>query len=357
MAVSHAPVWQEGEVIAVEPAADGVTRITLRTPTPYAGSPGSHLDVAFEHEGQRMVRSYSIVASSPDGREHTIGVQLAAASRGGSAYMHGLRVGDRIEMTQPLQNFPLGVGAPRYVLVAGGIGVTPIVGMAAALKSRKADYQVVYAGRSRRLMAYVDELVAEHGDAAASPDGRVRLHVTEEGTELDVQRLVDEVASGPPGTELYMCGPIRLMDEIRREWAHRGLPMPLLRFETFGNSGSWEPERFVVRVPKLGREVEVREDDSMLDALERAGVEVMSDCRKGECGLCQVRVLELDGRVDHRDVFFSERQKEASRYVCSCVSRVVAGDAADGQVDRDEDLADEHAAARRSPGVVTVDIP
>jgi ferredoxin len=123
-----------------------------------------------------------------------------------------------------------------------------------------------------------------------------------------------------------MCGPIRLMDAVRREWAGHGLPMPNLRFETFGNSGAWAPEKFRVSIPSLDREVVVDEDASMLEALEAAGVDVMWDCRKGECGLCTVRVLECDGRIDHRDVFLSDEQKQRDTSLCSCVSRVAAGD-------------------------------
>ena len=127
-------------------------------------------------------------------------------------------------------------------------------------------------------------------------------------------------------TELYMCGPIRLMDAVRREWVGHGLPVPNLRFETFGNSGAWAPERFRVSIPSLGREVVVDEDASMLEALEDAGVEVMWDCRKGECGLCTVRVLGCDGQIDHRDVFLSDEQKKGDTSLCSCVSRVATGD-------------------------------
>ena len=321
MAAQSTLRWQQAEVVETTDAADGVRRIVLAPERPRPAAPGSHLDVEVSHEGRTLRRSYSIVRSEDEGRRWTISVQLATSSRGGSRAMHALAEGARVRVSDPLQNFPLGVGASRYLLVAGGIGVTALAAMATALRRRGADYTLVLVGRSRSVMAYLDDLTAEHGD-------RLQLHVDDEGTGLDVGALVGEVAGSELGTdtELYMCGPIRLMDAVRREWAGHRLPMPNLRFETFGNSGAWAPEKFSVSIPSLGREVVVDEDASMLEALEAAGVEVMWDCRKGECGLCTVRVLACDGRIDHRDVFLSDEQKRRDTSLCSCVSRVAAGD-------------------------------
>jgi ferredoxin-NADP reductase len=305
----------------VADVADGVRRIVLQPDRFQSAAPGAHLDVEVSHEGRTVRRSYSVVRSERDAERWTISVQLAPASRGGSRAMHQLRIGDRLRVSYPLQNFPLGVGAARYVLVAGGIGVTALVAMATALRQRGADYSFVLVGRSRRVMAYLDDLVAEHGD-------RLEVHVDDEGSGFDVGALVDEISGSEQGgnTELYVCGPIRLMDALRRVWADTALPGPNLRFETFGNSGAWAPETFGVSIPALDREVVVGEDESMLDALEAAGVEVMWDCRKGECGLCTVRVLDCDGQIDHRDVFLSDEQKQRGADLCSCVSRVAAGD-------------------------------
>ncbi len=319
---AHSTVrWQSAEVLETTDVADGVRRIVLRPRHPHRAAPGSHLDVEVTEGGRTIRRSYSVVRSEEEGRSWTISVQLAPASRGGSRAMHALQAGDSLRVSHPLQNFPLGVGAPRYVLVAGGIGITALVAMASALRRRGDDYSLVLVGRSRSVLPYVDELEADHGD-------RLRLHVDDEGTGLDVGSLLDEVATSARAseTELYVCGPIRLMDAVRREWSGHGLPGPNLRFETFGNSGAWAPEPFRVRIPALEREVTVGADVSMLDALEDAGVEVMWDCRKGECGLCAVRVLGCDGHIDHRDVFLSDEQKGHTTTLCACVSRVASGD-------------------------------
>jgi ferredoxin-NADP reductase len=317
MAANSTLRWQEAEVVETTDVAEGVRRIVLRPDHPHPAAPGAHLDVEVRHAARTIRRSYSIVRSEREGELWTISVQLAPASRGGSRAMHELSRGDRLRVSYPLQNFPLGVGAARYVLVAGGIGITALVAMASALRSRGADYTLVFVGRSREVMAYLDDLAVEHGD-------RLEVHVDDEGSGLEVTAAVEAIATAEAraDTELYMCGPIRLMDAVRRAWVECALPAPNLRFETFGNSGAWAPESFRVSIPAIGREVVVGEDETMLDALESAGVEMMWDCRKGECGLCAVRVQGCDGRIDHRDVFLSDAQKREDSSLCACVSRV-----------------------------------
>jgi ferredoxin-NADP reductase len=320
VSVSGHPVWARGRVVESRVVASGVRRITVERPPSRRAAPGSHLDVRVRIGSGADTRSYSIVESSPDGSRLTISVQLAAASRGGSAYLHTLEAGDELETTQPLQNFPLRIGALRYVLLAGGIGITAIVEMARVLASLGADYRLVYVARSREVMAYADQLVSHHGD-------RLTLHVDDEGTPLDVAGLVGGIAadSSAVDTELYMCGPIRLMDAARRAWLAAALPPTNLRYETFGNSGWFDPEPFVVRMPHLGIETSVGADTTVLDALTAAGADLMYDCRKGECGLCLVDVTRVDGHLDHRDVFLSTAQQERGDRICLCVSRAAAG--------------------------------
>lgn len=313
MAATNIETWQSATVIEVTAVAQGIARIVLEPSLPMKADPGSHIDLMVEISGELAKRSYSVVESSQDGTRLVISVMKAPLSRGGSIYMHGLVPGQRLEITQPLQNFPLRVGAERYILLAGGIGITAIANMAAVLKRLKADYTLIYVGRSRGAMAYLDKLADIHGE-------RLEIHVDDEGTSLQVPALVERADAG---TELYMCGPIRLMDAVRRSWVERELDLPNLRYETFGNSGWYDPEEFIVRVPKLNLEVRVPQGRSMLEALEDAGAEMMYDCRKGECGLCEVRIVELSGTIDHRDVFYSKRQQRLSTKMNCCVSRAV----------------------------------
>ncbi|QOD02679.1 PDR/VanB family oxidoreductase [Pseudarthrobacter sp. BIM B-2242] len=334
MAATNNEVWQSATVVAVTDVAAGIRRIELEPSAPKHAEPGSHIDLTVTINGEQEKRSYSVVESLDGGNTLVISVFKAPVSRGGSVFMHTLKPGDTLRITQPLQNFPLRVGAERYVLLAGGIGITAIANMAAVLRNVKADYTVVYAGRSRAAMAYLTDLQDLHGD-------RLQIHVDDEGSSLDVSALIGGI---DPGTELYMCGPIRLMDAVRRGWTERELALPDLRYETFGNSGWYDPEEFVVRIPRLGIEATVGQGRSMLEALEDADVDMMFDCRKGECGLCEVRILNLDGAVDHRDVFYSERQQHAQEKMCCCVSRAVSS------------ATGSRADSPGRPAVVTIDV-
>ena len=334
MAATNNEVWQSATVVAITDVAAGIRRIELEPSAPKHAEPGSHIDLTVTINGEQEKRSYSVVESLDGGNTLAISVFKAPVSRGGSVFMHTLKPGDTLRITQPLQNFPLRVGAERYVLLAGGIGITAIANMAAVLRNVKADYTVVYAGRSRAAMAYLTDLQDLHGD-------RLQVHVDDEGSSLDVNALIGGI---DPGTELYMCGPIRLMDAVRRGWTERELALPDLRYETFGNSGWYDPEEFVVRFPRLGVEAKVGQGRSMLEALEDAGVDMMFDCRKGECGLCEVRILNLDGAVDHRDVFYSERQQHAQEKMCCCVSRAVSS------------ATGSRADSPGRPAVVTIDV-
>lgn len=307
--------WGKARVLDVCDVAQHVRQIVLEpermeSPAP----PGSHIDIGVYVNGRADIRSYSVVGMGAYGTELVLGVQLARQSRGGSAFMHALRRGQEVTITQPLQNFPLSYGRPAYVLAAGGIGITALVAMGRALKERGANYRFVYGARSRPLMAFLDDLVAEHGD-------RLEARVDDEGTSLDVEDLV---ASVPEGGELYVCGPTPMLDAIKAAWARTGRRPADLRFETFGSSGRFAPEPFRVRIPRLGLETVVSHDVSMLEALEACGADMMFDCRRGECGLCQVKVLDVRGVIDHRDVFLSDAQHKAGDRLQCCVSRVVS---------------------------------
>ncbi|WP_404429678.1 PDR/VanB family oxidoreductase [Microbacterium lacus] len=319
MVVSHTISWQQATVMDAVQIADRIRRIVLQPAVRRRIDPGMHVDVRVGADAGTLERSYSIVEPVGDDGAYAISVFESEASRGGARAMHALVPGDVVEVTDPLQDFPFRGGAPRYVFLAGGVGITAVLSMARAARIAGADYQVAYCGRSRSSMAYLDELAGEHGE-------RLTLHVRDEQTSLDAAEFVARV---PRNAEVYLCGPIRLMDVVRREWHAAGRPPTALRFETFGNSGWFEPQPFVVGIPAIGVECVVSPHQSILEALEAAGVDALSDCRKGECGLCEARVLGLRGTIDHRDVFYSERQRDAMTKVCVCVSRV-AGDSSVG---------------------------
>ena len=307
--------WDTVVVTAVRDLTPQVREITLETPWTTAHTPGAHIDVEVLIDGRPDTRSYSLVGEGA-GAARRIAVKAEPSSRGGSRYMWSLQPGARLKVTPPSNSFELSLEAAPYLLVAGGIGVTPIVGMAGVLARRGADVAMLYAGRSRGEMAYLDELASTLGD---------RLHV-----------FADDEADGPPDlgaafaalatdAQAYVCGPVPMLDAARAAWAAAGRPATRLRFETFGSSGRFPNAAFTVRAPRLGVEVEVPATRSMLDALQDAGVDVLADCRRGECGLCAVDVVEAHGVIDHRDVFLSEGQRREGRKICACVSRVAGG--------------------------------
>ena len=275
-----------------------------------AWSPGAHIDVTVLLGERTETRSYSLVGDW-DPSIYRIAVKRQPESRGGSAYMWSLEPGARLTIGVPNNHFELALDSPEYLLVAGGIGVTPILGMAQSLAVRGAHFRVLYAARSRADLALADELAAAVGD-------RLDVFVSGEGRRIDSGAAVAQLgASG----ELYLCGPFRMIEDFRRAWSASGRRPSAFRVETFGSSGAFAPESFRVRVAGLGVEVLVPPDRSMLDALEDAGVEIVADCRRGECGLCAVDVVDVAGRIDHRDVFFSDHQRREGRKICACVSR------------------------------------
>ncbi|MGQ7298152.1 PDR/VanB family oxidoreductase [Quadrisphaera sp. KR29] len=321
-------------VVEARDVADGVRRVVLEHAPGRPAEPGAHLQLAVHVDApgspggpRREVRSYSVVDASADGTRSAISVLLTPTSRGGGRYVHSLAVGDDVECSAPVQGFPLRLGAGRYHLLAGGIGITALLAMARRLAARGADVVLDHVVRTRSRAAYADELAAVLGE-------RYRLHVDDERGAFDVAALLDAVAGDhdtvPGGVEAYVCGPIRLMDAVRRGWEARGLPASTLRFETFGSSGWYAPQPFEVAVPEIGLRTTVGPGTTLLEALQRAGADLMYDCRKGECGLCRLEVASVRGTIDHRDVFLSRRQQEAGTAVCVCVSRVAAAPGADG---------------------------
>ena len=227
----------------------------------------------------------------------------------------GLETGDELPIGEPNNHFELGFGAPQTLVVAGGIGITPIVGMALLLASRGADLRLCYAVRSEAELVYADAL-------APVPQQRLQTFVGAAGQRLD---LAAEVAALRSSAQMLACGPLALLDAARDAWARAGRPAADLRFETFGNSGRHEAAPFWVELPRHGLRLEVPADRSLLDVLNEAGVDTLYDGRRGECGLCAMDIVSVQGTVDHRDVFFSLTEKQSDRCLCACVSCVVGG--------------------------------
>jgi vanillate O-demethylase ferredoxin subunit len=282
-------------------------------------SVGSHLNVQVMVHGRADTRSYSLVGLPHDpaaGKVYRIAVKRAEQSRGGSRHMWSLGEGDELLVGEPNNHFELPLDAPQYLLLAGGIGITPIVGMARLLAQRGADVQMRYAAREAVELAFGAELTEALG-------ARLQCFNDAAGQRVD---LAAEIAALHPQGLMFVCGPMPLLGAVQSAWAASGRPPANLRFETFGNSGAQANQSFIVKLPRHKLELEVPADRTLLDVLNDAGIETLYDCRRGECGLCAVDVLSTSGTIDHRDVFFSPHEKQSNARLCACVSRVNGGE-------------------------------
>lgn len=305
-------IWLEAEVEAVRPVTPSVREFELR---PLVGKPahfrpGAHIDISLLIDGRPGTRSYSLIGR-PDGRCYRIAVKMAEESRGGSQAMWRLERGASLIISEPKNAFSVESGRNEYLLVAGGIGITPLIGMAEELLSAGASFRLLHAARSHEELAYRERLSAKLGE-------RYLCFASEGGGRIDLGR---EFAQLGCGALTAICGPIGMLDAAKTAWRALDRRPADLRWETFGSSGTLPTESFRVRLPRFGRDIEVPASRSLLEALEDEGIEVIHDCKRGECGLCTVDILGCEGAVDHRDVFFSEHQKHENRKLCSCVSR------------------------------------
>lgn len=309
-------IWQRATLASIRDLTPTIRLFELepagRLP---AWTPGSHIRVRVDVGGRPEVRCYSLIDNGSGDARLRVAVKLSENGLGGSRAMWALKPGAAIEISGPDNHFELGLGAPSYTLVAGGVGITPLLGMARFLARSGRPLRFYYAVRSREEAAFADLLQSWLGES-------FHLHVENESGRLDVAKLAEQ--SAPEG-ELYFCGPIGMLEAVRKTWEAAGRPMTLLRYESFASSGHYANEPFTAVLPRFGREVRVPAHQTLLSALEEAGIEVLSDCRRGECGLCTVDILSCDTPVDHRDVFFSEGQKAGNRKLCACVSRPAGG--------------------------------
>ncbi len=304
--------WRRAQVRAIE-KLNADTRLIELVPEGVfvPAAPGGHIDITVRIDGRPATRSYSTLDEGRNGA-YRIAVKRALDSRGGSEWMHRLETGAQITVGAPANHFELNRHAGHYLLVAGGIGITPIYSMAMALAKDGADFRVLYACRDRESLILSQELEAVIG-------ARLQTFVGEDNQRIDLAR---EIGSLPANGEVYICGPIPMLDEARAVWARSGRPVDQLRFETFANSGRYPNAPFSVNLPHIRRTVDVAKNQTILEALEAAGIEAMYDCRRGECGLCALDVIAVDGIIDHRDVFFSEEEKAEGKKLCACVSRI-----------------------------------
>jgi vanillate O-demethylase ferredoxin subunit len=297
---------QEAQDICSFELADALGR-----PLP-AFSAGAHIDVQTPHGS---VRQYSLCNDADESHRYLIAVLKDGNSRGGSRSMHeNVSEGDRLVISAPRNHFPL-AHAPSYsILLAGGIGITPILCMAERLARVGEGFELHYCTRSKDRTAFADHI------RASTFASQVSFHFDDgpSGQRLDVGKLLANPAAG---VHVYMCGPKGFMDAVMGAASSTGWPESQVHYEFFGAEPmkSDAESGFEVQLASSGRIVAVRADQTVIDALEAAGVSVATSCEQGVCGSCLTRVLE--GIPDHRDVYLSAAEQAANDQFLPCCSR------------------------------------
>lgn len=302
------------KVAAVRREAKGVVGLTLVDARGRAlpkWSAGAHVElVAGGYD-----RKYSL-CGKPGNGGYDLAILREDNGRGGSAHIHdAVKEGMELRLRGPHNLFRLDEDAEQHVLVAGGIGITPIIAMADRLKALGKSYHVHYCGRSRQTMAFVDRLERDHGSC-------LTIHAGNEGQRADLQQIVNGL---PPGGQIYVCGPQRLIAALEQLTAH--LPGGSFHFEFFAaGSAGLDPageSGFEVDLADSGLKITVAADETLLDAILATGIDVACDCREGLCGSCEVVVLE--GEIDHRDMVLTRTERAENRRMMSCCSRSANG--------------------------------
>ncbi|MEJ8810934.1 PDR/VanB family oxidoreductase [Variovorax ureilyticus] len=280
---------------------------------------GAHIRVEVTlADGKKDWRHYSLInfAAQPEATqapvEYVIAVRREDDGRGGSRFMHErLKEGDTVTIEVPKNDFPLHTGPGGTVLLAGGIGITPLASMATRRRAEGLPVRLHYAGRSRDLMAFLTELQTVLGDD-------LRVHAdTEQGGPFDIGALLD---SFPAGDRLYVCGPKVMLDAVLAQTQARGWTHDRVHFELFTTPTVEEGDHpFEVELAQSGQRFTVPADQSILDCLIEHGCDPMFDCKRGECGVCTTPVI--DGEIDHRDYVLTAREKAEGNVMQICISR------------------------------------
>lgn len=274
---------------------------------------GSHIDL---HLKNGMIRSYSLVNDQSERHRYVIAVHKDAAGRGGSNFVHdSFKAGDIVSVSMPRNNFALREGAESSLLIAGGVGITPLVSMIRRLQALRRPWKLSYAARTRRAAAFLDEL------RAIGPDAQLHVHFDDEhgGRPLDLAAIV---GNAPASAHLYCCGPVPMLEAFEKATA--GCPAGHVHIEYFKAKQAPSVDGgFEVRLARSNRTIPVEPGKTILNAVLDAGVMANYSCSEGVCGTCETRVIE--GIPDHRDLFLSPEEQAANKTIMICCSGSKSG--------------------------------
>ncbi len=269
-------------------------------------SAGAHIDL---HLTDRLVRPYSLCGDPADRSCYQLGILKDSQSQGGSLAAHGLKVGDEIPVSLPRNLFALEESAGHSLLIGGGIGITPMLAMAAELHAAGRSFALHYCARSRSQAAFLQRL--EHAPWA----DRVWLHFSDEA-RMTLTAVLSDV---PANTHLYVCGPTRLMEAVSQQAAASGFAPENVHRECFSAEVETSGAAFEVVAAASGITVQVAPNQTIVEALAQAGLKVCVSCKQGICGSCLTDVLE--GEPDHRDSYLTDEEKADGDQILLCCSR------------------------------------
>lgn len=307
-----------GEKIAVTVSAvtrvnDLVTRFEFRRidggllPT-FSG--GAHTVVEMKDGDITRMNPYSLMSDPMDQSHYAISVRRDDEGRGGSLFMHSrVNVGDRMVLSYPVNLFPLDLRARKHLFLAGGIGITPFLAQIRQLERFNGNWELHYACRSAALATYADDLVARYPNT-------VHVYHDDQKQVIDLKALLD---GQPLGTHLYVCGPKGMIDWVCGTAAAEGWPRESVHSEEFLAPQPGKP--FQVKLAVSNRVIQVGEQESLLEAMEREGIDAPYLCRGGACGQCETDVIEHDGTLLHRDHWLDDADHASGRKIMPCVSR------------------------------------
>lgn len=302
-------------VSAVVPLNELVTRFEF-TPT-YGGqlptfSAGAHTVVEMNDQGRTRLNPYSLMSDPADTSHYAISVRRDDAGRGGSLFLHrNVKVGDQMTITYPVNLFSLDLRARKQVFIAGGIGITPFMAMIAQMERLGGQWELHYSVRTEALGTYVQELTYKH-------PGKVHVYYDDQNQGIALEDLLD---GQPLGTHVYVCGPKGMIDWVHATASSAGWPDDNVHSEEFTAPQPGAP--FEVRLCKSDKTIQVGEHESLLEAMEREGVEAPFLCRGGACGQCETDVVSHDGDFVHRDHWLDDDQHASGQKIMPCVSRFV----------------------------------
>jgi len=300
-------------VSGIVPLNDLVTRFEFKRtdggllPT-FSG--GAHTVVEMRDGDITRMNPYSLMSDPMDQTSYAISVRRDDEGRGGSLFMHNkVSVGDEMVISYPINLFSLDLRAKKHLFLAGGIGITPFLAQIKQLERFNGNWELHYSCRSEALGSYVDELSSHHPN-------ETNIYYDDQKQAIDLVNLLD---GQHLGTHVYVCGPKGMIDWVRKTATAEGWPQESIHYEEFLAPRPGKP--FEVKLAVSNKIIQVGEQESLLEAMEREGVDAPYLCRGGACGQCETRVIDYAGNFIHRDHWLDDEEHQHGEKIMPCVSR------------------------------------